>query len=207
MQGNYDAVAGFYDHLAKAVFGNAINQAQRCMLELIPPEANILIVGGGTGWILKEITLLQPRGLQITYVEISKKMLCRSRQRSFGKNRVSFIHTAIQDVCLEGAYDVVITPFLFDNFSDKTFRQVFQKINGRLKEKGLWLFSDFQYPENSFRQKVLLRCMYLFFGFLCRLETSRLPDAAPLFHTYGYRRIRQENFFNCFILSAAYRKQ
>ena len=207
MQGNYDAVAGFYDRLGKAVFGNAINQAQLCMLEFIPPDANILIVGGGTGWILEEITRLQPRGLQISYVEISKRMLRRSRQRSFGKNRVSFIHAAIQDVCLEGTYDVVVTPFLFDNFSDKTLRQVFQKINGRLKENGLWLFTDFQYPENSFRQKMLLRSMYLFFGFLCRLETSRLPDAVPLFHTYGYRRIRQESFFNRFILSEAYRKQ
>lgn len=207
MQGNYDAVACFYDPLAKAVFGNAINQAQLCMLELIPPETNILIVGGGTGWILEEITLLQPRGLQITYVEISKKMLRRSKQRGFGKNRVLFIHAAIQDVCLDGDYDVVITPFLFDNFSAKTLGQVFQKINRRLKKKGLWLFTDFQYPENSVRQKVLLRSMYLFFGFLCRLETYRLPDAASLFHTYGYGCIREENFFNRFILSAAYRKQ
>lgn len=207
MQGNYDRVAGFYDGLAKAVFGHAIGEAQRCMLALIPPEAKILVVGGGTGWILEEIARQHPEGLQLTYVEISRNMLARSRKRKGGKNRVSFVHGAIQEVCLEETYEVVITPFLFDNFSGNTASQVFQKINGCLREGGLWLFTDFRYPENSFRQRVLLRSMYLFFGFLCQLETSRLPDTALLFHRYGYRPIRQETFFKHFILSAAYRKQ
>lgn len=206
MQGNYDPVAGFYDRLARLVFGDSIYQAHLFLLKAIPAEANILIVGGGTGWILEEISKIHKQGLKITYVEISEKMIDKSRKRNAGENHVKFICSPIQEAALEESYNVIITPFLFDNFSDETLKLVFNKVNQHLLSTGHWLFTDFQSQEENFSSKVLLRLMYLFFGFFCKLETSRLPDSTTLFYQNGYTAVDHQEFYNGFICSFIYQK-
>ncbi len=207
MQGNYDAVAGFYDRLSRLVFGDTIYRAQCYLVKAIPPKANILIIGGGTGWILEEIAKVHPAGLSITYIESSEKMMQLSRRRRVEKNQVIFIRHAIQDVRLEKSFDLVITPFLFDNFSAATLRQVFLKINSHLKQQGLWLYADFQTQENKLSSKVLLKVMYLFFGLVCKIEASRLADPTHLFYENGYRKEKQAVFYGGFISAIIYQKQ
>lgn len=207
MQGNYDAVAGFYDRLSRLVFGEEIRKAHAFLLEAIPAGASILIIGGGTGWILEELGKLHGRGLHITYVEQSEKMMRRSRRRHAGDYQVVFIQAPIQAAVLEQGYDVVITPFLFDNFSAKTLEEVFGKIDFYLKEGGLWLFADFQLVRDNTRQKVLLKLMYLFFGLLCNIEASRLPDTDSFFRASRFKTLRQRSFFKAFITARVYQKQ
>lgn len=206
MQGNYDPVAPYYDRLSKLVFGNQIRQAQLFLLEAIPPQASILIIGGGTGWILEDITRKQAVGLKITYVEISEKMLGYAKNRHIGTNQVVFIHAAIQKALLKGSFDVVITPFLLDNFADETLGKVFHKLNSHLKKDGLWLLADFQRPQKSMAQKLLLNTMYLFFRAFCRIEASKLPDSASIFRQNGFKKFRQKLFFNEFIYAVIYQK-
>jgi ubiquinone/menaquinone biosynthesis C-methylase UbiE len=206
MQGNYDPVAGFYDALSGAVFANRIFHAQLFLLHAIPPEARVLIVGGGTGWILEEIARRQGAGLSITYVEISAGMLALSKRRYAGTNAVDFIHGPIQEIQLENFYDIIITPFLFDNFSDETLKWVFDKLDHHLHKGGYWLFSDFQLQKNKLSQKLLIKIMYLFFRITCKVEASRLPDAGRLFYQYGYTNISQKTFFKGFICSVIYQK-
>jgi ubiquinone/menaquinone biosynthesis C-methylase UbiE len=206
MRGNYDAVAGFYDRLSRLVFGDAIHRAQLFLLKAIPAKASVLIVGGGTGWILEEIARVHNTGLRITYVEISERMIQRSGKRNAGNNQLTFIHNSIQEARLEEVYDVVITPFLFDNFSADTLQVVFSKINQHLKNPGIWLYADFQNQENKLFLKVLLKVMYLFFGLLCNLETSNLPDSTILFDEHGYRKVRQRQFYDGFISTVIYQK-
>lgn len=206
MQGNYDPVAGFYDGLSRAVFANRIYHAQLFLLHVIPPKARILIVGGGTGWILEEIARRQEAGLRITYVEISAGMLALSKRRYTGANGVDFIHGPIQEIQLDNFYDIIITPFLFDNFSDETLKKVFHKLDHHLNKGGYWLFSDFQLQQNKLSQKLLIKIMYLFFRITCNVEASRLPDFGRLFQQYRYSNISQKTFFKGFICSVIYQK-
>ena len=206
MQGNYDAVAGFYDPLAGLVFGNAIREAQTFLLPIIPKGARILIAGGGTGWILEEINRLNPGGLHITYVEISEKMIGMAKKRFTANSEVIFINGAIQEVHLEGQFDVVLTPFLFDNFSEPTIKKAFRKMDYHLKEEGLWLFSDFKAEGQPLPHQILLKVMYLFFNSLCRLETTRLHDPTTNFLQQGYTPTLQKSFFGNFIYSVVYQK-
>ena len=206
MHGNYDAVAGFYDPLARLVFGNAIREAQTFLLPEIPKEARILIAGGGTGWILEEITRLNPGALHITYVEISEKMIGMAKKRYTASNEVIFINGAIQEVNLEGQFDVVLTPFLFDNFSETTIKKAFRKMNYHLKAGGLWLFSDFKTEGQSLAHQILLKVMYLFFSSLCKLETTTLHDPSTIFLQQGYTPTLQKTFFSNFIYSVVYQK-
>jgi ubiquinone/menaquinone biosynthesis C-methylase UbiE len=202
MSANFNNSAWFYDRLSRLVFGRAIVNAQVYLLQYIPENANILIVGGGTGWILEEITKLQPLGLNITYVEVSVKMTAVSKKRNIGHNRVVFINESIENVNLPPGFDIVVTPFLFDNFREQTLQKVFINIHALLKPGGLWLNCNFQLS-GKWWQQFLLKLMFLFFRIVCNIEASQLPDIERLFDLHDYTTIAQQTFFGEFVVSKA----
>lgn len=206
MANNYDNAAWFYDSLSRLVFGQAILNAQVHLLQHIPAKSNILIVGGGTGWILDELTSLHPSGLKVTYIEISAKMMALSAKRNIGANHVTFINSAIENVYLQPDFDVVITPFLFDNFSQATAEKVFNKINSTLKPDGLWLYADFE-PTGKSWQKILLKTMHIFFKMLCDVEATQLPDVKHFFAEQCYKSVNSKVFFGDFIRATVYGKR
>ena len=208
MPNNYDASAWFYDALAQLVFGKALVKAQQFLIANIQPKAHILIVGGGTGWILEELTKVQSSSLKITYVEISAKMLALSKKRNCGENEVAFVNKAIEAYQLTQKYDVILTPFLFDNFSEKRIQVVFDQLHQCLKLDGLWMLCDFQVQENRHQiwQKVLLQTMDLFVGLLCNVETKTLVKMDAYFQTKNYVLVKEKTFYQGFIVSKVYQK-
>jgi len=209
MPNNYDAAAWFYDALAQLVFGKALVEAQRFLVRHIKPEDVVLIVGGGTGWVLEEIACVQASTLNITYVEISGRMTGLSKERNYLQNEVCFVHAAIEDCELKQQYDVVLTPFLFDNFSEERIQTVFTQLCQSLKPGGLWLLCDFQIQNNHrhFWQKMLLQTMYWFFGWLCSVETKNLVKMQPYFFKQNYILKEGKTFYQGFIISQVYQKQ
>lgn len=208
MKNNYDRVAGFYDFLAKLVFGDTLMEAQKSVLHYIPKPAKILIVGGGTGAILEEITRLHSTGMSITYIEISEKMLAKAAQRLVGSNEVHFVHIAIEDYKADTKFDVIITSFLFDNFRQEKATLVFETLDRLLITDGKWLFTDFNIDKtgNAFWQKWLLKSMYLFFKISSNVEANELPETASLFNNAGYQQVFQKPFYSKFIYSKVYQK-
>jgi ubiquinone/menaquinone biosynthesis C-methylase UbiE len=206
MPANYNNSAWFYDRLSRLVYGKALIRAQVYLLQfIIHANANILIVGGGTGWILEEITKLHPSGLKITYVEVAQNMMSLSKKRNTGTNGVTFINDTIESIALPADFDVVITPFLFDNFTEKTLNQVFNHIHSLLKTNGAWLNTDFQLT-GKWWQSILLKSMFLFFKILCNIEASQLPEIEKYFTQHTYQITARQTFFNDFIISTAYLK-
>jgi ubiquinone/menaquinone biosynthesis C-methylase UbiE len=206
MPSNYDNSAWFYDRLSKLVYGKALVNAQVYLLPYLPPNSNVLIAGGGTGWILEELARVQPTGLNITYVEISAKMIALSKSRNDGDNKVTYINQAVEEVVFTEKFDVVITPFLFDNFKEETLYKVFTHLHNQLKPGRLWLNTDFQLT-GKWWQNALLKSMFLFFKVICGIETSVLPDIERQFKQNGYAEMAQKNFYGDFIASKVYRKQ
>jgi ubiquinone/menaquinone biosynthesis C-methylase UbiE len=205
MASNYDNSAWFYDSLSKVVYGRSLINAQLFLLQYILPNSTILIAGGGTGWILEELTRIHPSGLKITYVEISANMMALSQKRDVGANEVIFIHEAIENVNLIPGFDVIITPFLFDNFTEQTLQKVFQHLHSLLKTGGIWLNTDFQLT-GKWWQNVLLKMMFAFFKLICGIETSALPDIEKQFHETGYTTIAGKTFFGDFVVSKVFKK-
>ncbi|MBB3054907.1 class I SAM-dependent methyltransferase [Mucilaginibacter gotjawali] len=204
MAANYNNSAWFYDGVSRLVYGKALIKAQVYLLRFIPPNSNVLIVGGGTGWILEEIVKIHPSGLQCTYVEVAPKMMARSKKRDTGNNQVVFINKAIEDIPFLPGFDIVVTPFLFDNFTEQTFKQVFNRIHSLLKPGGLWLNCDFQL-KGKWWQRELLKSMFLFFRLICNIEASALPAIEKQFEQYGYETIASQTFFGEFIISEVFK--
>jgi len=205
MSANFNNAAWFYDSLAQLVYGKALIDAQRYLLRFVPPVADVLIVGGGTGWILEELARTRPEGLRITYIEVSTKMTALSKKRNTGDNQVIFINDAVENVKLAGYFDVVITPFLFDNFTEATFQRVFDCIHSSLKPGGSWLNCDFRLT-GKWWQGVLLKSMFIFFRIVCGIEASKLPEIEKRFRRYQYKEIAEESLFGDFILAQVFGK-
>lgn len=206
MASNYDNSAWFYDDLSKLFYGKALVNAQVYLLPFVMPNSTIIIAGGGTGWILEELTRTHPSGLKITYVEISAKMIALSKKRNVGGNKVTFINSAVEEVSITQMFDVVITPFLFDNFTEATLQNVFNHLNSLLKPNGLWLNTDFQLT-GKWWQGLLLKTMFVFFKLVCRIEASVLPDIEKQFKQAHYNTIANKTFFGEFITSKALKKE
>lgn len=203
MPANYNNSAWFYDGLSRLVYGRALVKAQVYLLHFIPEKANVLIVGGGTGWILDELSRVHPSGLKVTYVEVASNMMARSKKRNTGNNQVIFIDAAIENASLQADFDVVITPFLFDSFTESTLDKVFGHIHAALKPKGLWLYADFRLTEKWWQQ-FLLKLMLKFFKLICNIEADRLPDIEKRFERHNYKITAQQTFFYDFVAARVY---
>ena len=132
-------------------------------------------------------------------------MTAIARKRNTGKNDVSFIVSGIEDTSLKGQYDVVLTPFIFDNFTDDTLPQAFSVIHNLLRPAGLWLYCDFQ-NTRAFSQRMMLNVMYLFFQLSCGIAASRLPDAEGCFLKNNYKVQQKKSFLKDFVSAIVYQK-
>ena len=205
MAANFNNSAWFYDRLSRLIYGNALVKAQVWLLNHIPENSNVLIVGGGTGWILEEIAKIYPTGLQVTYVEVAPAMIAQSKNRDTGGNEVIFINNAIEHLKFATSFNVVITPFLFDNFKEINLDKIFNSMHRALKPGGIWLNANFQLT-GKWWQQVLLKSMFLFFRLLCNIEASELPKIQNQFQLNGYAKIDNKTFYGHFINSSVYQK-
>ncbi len=202
MPANYDNSAWFYDRLSRLVYGKALVWSQVYLLKHIPANSNILIAGGGTGWILEEIAKVRPSGLTITYAEISSNMTALSKKRNTGSNKVIFINEPVEKIENDSLYDLVFTPFLFDNFTEQTLQQVFTHMHTRLKPGGVWLDTDFR-PTGKWWQTFMLKSMIMFFRMICGREANKLTDIEGQFERHKYKVIDKKSIFEECILSTA----
>ena len=205
MAANYNRTTWFYDTLAKLVYGRNVIEAQVALIKLIPANSKLLIVGGGTGWIIEEIGVIHSN-LQITYVEVAANMMAISQKRNVGRNGFTFINAEIESISLPQNFDVILTPFFFSNFKQAEAVSLFTHIDLQLKPGGLWLNADFQIA-GKWWHRAMLKTMYLFFNLFGAVKTNVLYEVSELFMRGGYKIISAHTFYRDFIISKVFKKQ
>ncbi len=203
MANNYDPIAKHYDLLSWLFFGRTEINAQLELLAYVKPGSSLLIVGGGTGWILDELASRYPEGLCVTYVEPSGKMMALSQKRNLGGNKVRFVQLPIEQFVTEERYDCILTGFVFDNFSHEKAARVIGLLHPLLTEGGHWLYADFHCPPRKGKlwQRMLLRTMYFSARLICKVEANDLPDAEALFAAEGFGVVTSSYRYGGFIKS------
>ncbi|MFD1139744.1 class I SAM-dependent methyltransferase [Larkinella insperata] len=179
----FDSIAPFYDALSRLVFGNALRKAQACWLNQIPPGAEILVFGGGSGWLLARLlAVCHPR--HVSYIDASAAMITLARQKVDNDSRVDFRTGTELSIQPGDKVDVVITPFVLDLFAEERLKiVVLPRLFSSLKPGGLWLCCDFLEPR-WWWQKILLWSEYRFFRAISRIEADHLPNWQHLLETH-----------------------
>jgi ubiquinone/menaquinone biosynthesis C-methylase UbiE len=201
----FDLVAPFYDTLTKAVFGKSIRMAQTLYLPSIPPKAKVLILGGGTGWLLRKLLDINP-SCSVCYIDASAKMIEISKNKiADHANEVVFIHGNENAIPPDVKFDAVITHFYLDLFSTADCDLVIQKIRASLREKSIWLVADF--INTTWWHSAMLKLMYMLFKMITTIQADELPAWYPLLEKNGFIKAGSQKFYNGFIASMMYRSE
>ncbi len=179
---NFDPIAPWYDWLASAVFGQSLKRAQSQFLHRIPAGASILIVGGGTGWLLEPL-LTGNRPGRVVYLERSARMLARASNRMLRRSlpgAVTFRLGTETTLLPTDRFDVIITAFVLDVHSALTLKTaLLPRLRLVLKPGGQWFITDFVSGGN-WGQRGLIWAMIWFFRLTARIEIRRLANWQPL---------------------------
>ena len=201
----FDWIASYYDSLARLVFGETIRRCQLAYLDKISSTANVLILGGGTGWLLDELFKVNPT-CRVWYVEASKSMLEKARTSAQGLpvSQVSFIHGTEKNLNqITGIrFDAVIANFYFDVFTTTSLGSVLKDITNVINPNSKLLVSEF--VEATKRHRVLLFIMYRFFRWTCSIEPTELPDWEDELKRNGFTERDTKAFYDGFIKSSLY---
>lgn len=175
---NFNWIAPVYDGLKAIVFGRSLERAQVLLLDRIPAGASVLIVGGGTGWLLESLLRRGHTG-RVTYLETSGQMIARTSRRVLDRQLLGTIEFQRGDetTLSPGArFDVVMTPFVLDLFTAQTLRQrLLPRLTAALNPGGQWFITDFVLTTNGW-QNALIQAMIYFFRLTAGIETRRLVD-------------------------------
>jgi ubiquinone/menaquinone biosynthesis C-methylase UbiE len=190
---SFDLVAPHYRWLETITFGNALQRARTCWIDMIARPKRTLILGEGDGRFLCEL-LRAHAGIDIDCVDASEAMLELARVRlrrthpeSF--SRVNFIHQDVLKWSLHQSYDLLVTHFFLDCFPDRELRAIIAKLASAVEPGAVWLVADFTIPRKRFARahaRLWLRMMYTFFRATAGIAAKELVDPIPYLDGYGF---------------------
>ncbi|AKQ44681.1 hypothetical protein TH63_02035 [Rufibacter radiotolerans] len=208
---SFDFIAPVYDALAGVVFKDSQKKAQCRFLSKIPDGATVLVLGGGTGWLLPEL-FKKSNPKQVLYLEASNAMLEKARRRVRGlpeSSRIEFRLGTELALLPQEKFHVIITPFVLDLFTEQEVTAMVQRLSQALMPQGQWLHTDFFLSPNLFQkawQKPLLWAMYRFFRLVSGISGTGLSPMEEIFRQAGFVPLRQAFFFHCFIKAQLWQK-
>ncbi len=196
---DFNQIAGFYDFFKGLVFGKQIDKSSSCFVDHIPANARILIIGGGTGKILKEF---KPSH-SITFIELSEAMIQKAK-RVKTKASIDFENIDVLKWIPINEFDYIITPFILDCFTEDKLNLLFLRLKKSLNKGGEWIHTDF-YPKNRLH-KVFIKLMYVFFNITANLKVNELANFDLLFEKHQFLLKRKALFYHSMIESKIYQK-
>lgn len=199
----FNWIAPYYDQLAAFIFGKSILEAQLCYLELIPPNAKILVLGGGTGKWISELIQFN-NTCKIWFVDASSKMVELAKDNLKDTEQVAFIHGA-EDKIPKLQFDVIITHFFLDMFTNQQLYNLIGKLVNDTNSPSMWIAADFE--KSKYWHALLLRFMFLFFRQSGTMDNNELPDWNAILKSHRFKIAASKSSFGKFIQSRLYVKR
>jgi Methyltransferase domain len=194
MEANFDGVARPYRWMEYVSFGRALERCRETFLPRLTDCKNALVLGDGDGRFLARL-LEMNTDIYADAVDSSGVMLRLLEQRA-GKNAGRRLRThranALEFV-LEGTYDLVVTHFFLDCFTQVEVESLCARIAGHLQAGSLWVISDFRIPAGVMRwpARGVVRGLYAAFRMLTGLRTTSLPDHGAALAAAGMKRVAE----------------
>lgn len=210
----YDRLAGIYRVIETIVFGGELQSARTALLDQLPPWRRLLILGDGDGRLLEEIAKRfdQDPTQSILSVDHSRAMLHRQRERLAKANRprrIEWLSTdALHFAPAPGSFDVIVTAFFLDCFTEHQLLDSFPKWLAGLSNEGRWYHVDFVIPPQGwsrFRAKRLSDAMHIFFRATTGLPNRRLLDLPKFLDQLGLHKEVESVCYHQMIATQIYR--
>lgn len=199
---DYGPLAPVYDLLAAVAFGGSLRRAQRAALAAglpgLGPQPRILVLGGGTGWVLSPLWQHCPTA-QVLYMEVAASMLAATQARLArhpppAGARLELRHGSEADLQPGEQFDAIITFFVLDSFLPHALPAALGRLQATLAPQARWLVVDF-WPAQAGWRRALLRAMYLFFRVTVRLQARTMPPWPDSLAALGLRPTWEQRFF------------
>ncbi|MBU6122397.1 class I SAM-dependent methyltransferase [Hymenobacter siberiensis] len=206
----FDRAAWFYDALAALVFGTSQQAAQRAALRGLPGGApHVLILGGGTGWVLGEVLRRAPAAT-VLYLEASPRMLARARARLVREHpqavgRVEFRHGTQAALQPAERFGAIITFFVLDCVPLADLEAAVAQLRAAQGPGAPWLVADFRPARRGWRHW-LLQSMYTFFWLTTGLRAQEMPDLRTALGRLGLVAGHPQLFFGGAIEALVFRE-
>ena len=178
----YDRLASFYQPLEMLLFGDSLQRSRIALLEELPKLDRALVLGDGTGRLLEQFCVSQPR-CQITSVDHSSEMLRHQRRRVDRVNaghRVEFIQQDVRTLHPPtGHYDAIVAAYVLDCFTAAELSEMLPRLLSGIRDAGLFYFVDFIHPDGRLRRHQAAAYQFLmhtFFRWTTGLPNRTLVD-------------------------------
>lgn len=158
----------------------------------------MLIIGGGTGWILGDIWQQRPQA-QVLYLEASAQMLAQAtawqqRHQPQRANQITFQLGTEAALTATERFDAVLTFFFLDLFAPAELEGVVQCLHAARRPGAPWLLADFT-PPTRWWHRALLAVMYRFFRLTTGISARALPPTQAVLAQVGLQPQRRQLFF------------
>lgn len=189
----FNRLAPRYDALVKLFFGSDLLRATTHFIDRLPPNARVLVVGGGTGNFFEALGRARP-DCKVLFVDLSERMIELAQQRLAAlpakvRPQATFFCCSWDEIVPGLRADAILTPFFLDCFSDAAQPAILARLRSHLAPGGQWLFADFNVPEQGAgrgRAKLVVRLLYAGFNAICGLDVKQLPDFKRHFKDAGF---------------------
>jgi len=178
----FEFIAKHYDFLKSLAFGDAIDRSQEHFLLDCPHSVSHLIIGGGSGILLKKV-LTRCAPSKLTQVDRSKAMQKLSEESIESEDQSIDCQLLVSDIFdwdTKERFDVIHLPFILDLFSQKECVALLNKIDRLLLPSGQLIVSDFN------PQKVKLKWLYPIYNWFTPTKNQSLPDFLSLLAQHKY---------------------
>lgn len=210
----FDLLARPYRTLEYLAFRRTLEKQRFAFLAHANNARRALILGEGDGRFVCEFA---KRNTEVTIdcIDASSNMIAVAQERVRKSDiarpeRIRFLHrNALTGVNTGLRYDLIVTHFFLDCFSDSDAGQIVAAVHETCAPAATWLIAEFQQPESGWRKwhaRAWLRTMYLFFGLATGLETRHLPKYNARLLAAGFRLCGRELAFADLVSSELWKR-
>lgn len=196
MVNNYDGIARIYRPIKRLIFGEQLDIASSFFFNKIGAHEHILIVGGGSGEILRNI----PADVNVTYIEKSHLMIRYAKR--FESENVHFHCGDFLQFESAKKFDSIVCPFFLDVFNRESLDAAIKKLSTLLCSDGKLHVCDFQ--KGNFFQNIFIGFMYLFFKITTNIQVGTLLDIHGAILNHEFKELDSRLFVGGIVFSRFY---
>jgi SAM-dependent methyltransferase len=200
---NCDPIAYWYRLFEYMIFGSALQRRRLEFLNEVADARRVLILGDGDGRFTAEFVNRNSSAL-VDSIDLSRKMLALAKRHAAGATNVRFRLGDARTIDLTGPFDLVVTHFFLDCFTEADLEPLVARISAQCTPGARWIVSDFSLPPSGFGRsaaKALIRFMYFFFRVLTGLTVIRLPNYTAVLELHGFRLEERRTVWDRFLVS------